>query len=419
MSRNINKYFKVQPFAFMQYFYKSEGLPRIKFFIQLEDHIDEKLLREAVNLSIDAVPLINCVFDEEEFIWKQANFNANDIVNVVDENDNKWFTTELDSTHEPQLKIIVLRQSTHDKLLFIINHMITDGCGFKNYMYLLCDLYNKCEKDECCKFNYKDFRKQSLRQISGNFSLYKKWKILFSKLNVSMPPESFKFALKGDSHNAVVLTRNIERDNFDNIKKYAKHKGASINDMIITAYMREIYRRLGTSDITIPCPVDLRKFKKKKQIFGICNLTGLYNCTVRMSDSEAFDETLDKVTEQMNAQKSSTACMKLPMLLNIIYNVVPLRILIKKFSNMRMTPFITYTNLGIIDDRRLYFGNHNIESAYITTAIKKNPYFQLSVSTFKDRCTLSVSLFAAEEDVKLVNDILDNIKNELNKNLHL
>ncbi|HRN17137.1 MAG TPA: hypothetical protein PLF38_08850, partial [Xylanibacter oryzae] len=78
-----------------------------------------------------------------------------------------------------------------------------------------------------------------------------------------------------------------------------------------------------------------------------------------------------------------------------------------------------YTNLGVIDERRLYFGNHNIESAYITTAIKKNPYFQLSVSTFKDRCTLSASLFAAEEDVKLVNEILDNIKNELNKNLHL
>lgn len=407
----------------MQYFYKSEGLPRIRFFIEFEDNIDENLLRKAVNLSINAVPLITCVFDEEKFLWKQGDFNANDIVRVVDanecEDDTKWLTTELDSTCEPQLKIIVVRQSKHDKMFLIINHMITDGCGFKNYLYLLCYLYNKCEKDNDCKYNNKALRKQSLRQISRNFSIYKKWKILSSKLNVSMPPESFKFSLAGDSDNAVVLTRNIDKDSFGNIKKYAKQKGASINDIIITAYVREIFRKLGTSEITIPCPVDLRKFKKKKQICGICNLTGLYSCTIKVSDGETFDETLHKVTEQMNAQKSSTACMKLPMLLNILYHIVPLRILMKKFSNMRMTPFITYTNLGVIDEKRLCFGSHTVENAYITTAIKKNPYFQLSVSTFKCSCTLSTSLFATEEDMTLVKEILDNIKNELNKNLHL
>lgn len=419
MSNEINEHIKVQPFACMQYFYKSEGLPRIRSFIQFEGRIDENLLKKAVDMSIDAVPLINCVFDEESFSWKQCDFTAADIIHIIDDaesegnGDTKWLTKDLDFTREPQLKIILLRQVACDKLFVIINHMVADGCGFKDYLYLLGNLYTQCENETFSGFNKKALKKQSFSQVSHNFSMKKRWKILSSKLNVSMPPESFKFPLKGDPDNAVVLIKNIDNDSFNKIRKYAKDRGASINDIIITAYVRDIYRTLKVPEITIPCPVDLRKFGKKKQIFGICNLTGLYNCTVNISENEAFDETLHKVTAQMNVQKLGTDCMKLPMFLDMIFRTLPLRILINRFSKMRMTPFITYTNLGIIDEKRLCFGSYNVEKAYITTAIKRNQYFQLSVSTFKDCCTLSASLFATEEDVTFANGVLNNVKNEL------
>ena len=419
MSNEINEHIKVQPFACMQYFYKSEGLPRIRYFIQFEGRIDEDLLKKAVDLSIDAVPLINCVFDEESFSWKQCDFTAADIVHIIDDaesegnDDTKLLTKDLDFTREPQLKIILLRQAACDKLFVIINHMVADGCGFNNYLYLLRHLYSLCKNQTFSRFKKNALRKQSFSQVLQNFSMKKRWKILSSKLNVSMPPESLKFPLKGDNDNAVVIIRNIDENSFHKIRKYAKSNGASINDIIITAYAREIYRILKAPEITIPCPVDLRKFGKKKQIFGICNLTGLYNCSVNISENEAFDDTLHKVTEQMNAQKSSTDCVKLPMFLDMIYRTLPLRMLISRFRKMRMTPFITYTNLGIIDERRICFGSRNVEKAYITTAIKRNPYFQLSVSTFKDCCTLSASLFATEEDVAFANNVLDNVKKEL------
>ena len=60
------------------------------------------------------------------------------------------------------------------------------------------------------------------------------------------------------------------------------------------------------------------------------------------------------------------------------------------------------------------FADLAVEDAFISTAVKHAPYFQLSVSTYRGCCTLTSSLYGTEEDRKIVDNLLSQVEIELN-----
>ena len=50
---------------------------------------------------------------------------------------------------------------------------------------------------------------------------------------------------------------------------------------------------------------------------------------------------------------------------------------------------------------------------YIVTADKKNPYFQVSISTYENKISLTSNSLISDKDHKLVINILQDIKNNL------
>ena len=61
----------------------------------------------------------------------------------------------------------------------------------------------------------------------------------------------------------------------------------------------------------------------------------------------------------------------------------------KKFIN----PLIGLTNIGVIDNEKLVFGNLPIVDAFITGSIKYPPYFQLTFTSFNESITFSINNF--------------------------
>jgi NRPS condensation-like uncharacterized protein len=87
--------------------------------------------------------------------------------------------------------------------------------------------------------------------------------------------------------------------------------------------------------------------------------------------------------------------------------------LIKKyFSN----PPIAFTNIGILDENRLDFGNSKMIQAFMTGSIKYNPNFQISLSTFNDEATLCVNFKGTQEDRFIIAGFLNNFITELQNN---
>ena len=62
-----------------------------------------------------------------------------------------------------------------------------------------------------------------------------------------------------------------------------------------------------------------------------------------------------------------------------------------------------------IDEKLLVFQGVSISDAFIATADKSVPYFQLAASTYKDKCTLSVCTYAFEKSFDLLCSVVDKI----------
>ena len=415
-----NNKLKAQPFDCMQYFYGAAQEPLIRCFARFNGHLNESTLKQAVDLSIDAVPLITSCFDEKFHCWRKHGFTADSIVHLTESRDEdgatarKLMLTPIDRTCEPQLRIFDVRNEKFDTLCVIINHRVSDGGGFKEYLYLLADLYSKCEKDSGYHTKPQPLGKRNLSQLLKNFSIRQKLDILFSDAPSHKPDPAMILPIQGDSANPTLVISRIEEEQFARIRSFAKGNHASLNDMLLTAYIRTLHRVTGCTDITVPCPVDLRKYKKAGQTCGICNLTANYSCHIDMTQDELFRNTLEKVSRQMRAQKECDACLKGPILYHIMFHVLPFRTVRKLFYKISPVPITSYTNLGIINNAKFRFGSLTIEDAFISTAVKHVPYFQLSVSTYGGCCTLTSSLYGTQEDRKTVEGFLYQVEKELN-----
>ncbi|MDP4095037.1 MAG: condensation domain-containing protein [Bacillota bacterium] len=417
---NKLKKIKAVPFDKMQYLYGTVHEPLIHCLIELKGCIDDKILERAVKVSIEAIPLLDSCFVETKFkpYWIKKNFTSKDFVKVIKSEENvecliqKLLGYTIDISHEPQIKIYIVRELNKDSLCIIINHMICDGAGFKHYLYMLCNIYNSL-KGNPDNFPQLEFNQRSAKQLFSGLSLYQKLKILFSKHDLSKQKVKYNISFEGDNKNPLFITTEISNEEIARLKLYAKNHDATLNDIILTAYARVLNKETGNEEIILPCPVDLRKYVRDNTKTGICNLTSNFICDVIINKNELFAETLNKVSSQMKIQKSDDSCLKSIITLEFAFTILPFFIVKKLFFKVFTIPVVSYTNLGIIDNRSLSFDGIETADAYMTGAVKYNPYFQIAVSTYNGKCTLSCNMYGTDNDKKRMEQLLSDVKKEL------
>lgn len=410
--------FQVEAWDILQYLFKVKKINdhTLHFVAAFSGKIDVEQLKTAVNLSTGVFPLIRCRFTETKKrpCWEDCGYTANEIVNYLDTDNtdksvNDFVCKEVDAFVGPQVKLQIIRGSDNDTLVVLMNHMLCDAAGFKNYLYLLSDLYSNCEKkpDYCQKVS----GNRRISQILKPFSVRDKLKIITSKNDMSTHDPA-KFELEGDLNNPFIEKRKIPRELFCQLKTYVKKRNATVNDLILAAYIRELFQIFHHA-VTIPCTVDLRKYLVDHKAEGICNLCTNLSCNIGLDIGATFDQTLDKVKQAMDKEKSSISCLKSITLLEKVFDILPYqtaeKIVDKSFSN----PPIAFTNIGIIDKSRLSFGKTEITEAYMTGSIKYAPYFQMAISTYDNQATLSINLYGTPSDRKRVSLFLDSIVKEL------
>lgn len=410
--------YRVEAWDILQYLFKIKKINdhTLHFVAIFSERIDFNRLQKSISLSADAFPLIRCRFKEFEKRprWENCEYTADDMLTLIETVDvedtlNQFLYNEVNESIGPQIKLGVIRGPEYDTLVVLINHMICDAAGFKDYLYMLCNIYNNIDKSLYFQPSILGCRR--INQIMKSFSLSDKMKILMSKNDMSThDPE--KFQLDGDLSNPFIEKRSLTSEVFTKLKIYTKNHSATINDIILTAYIRILYQIFGHV-ISVPCTVDLRKYLKNRQAEGICNLCTNLTCNIGNSIGVTFEETLEKVKQCMDKEKSSISCMKSISLLEKVFNLLPYKfaksIVNKNFSNAP----IAFTNIGILDKSRLYFDGSKISNAYMTGSIKYNPYLQLAISTFDNKPTLSINLYGSQTDQEKISAFLDSLLQEL------
>ena len=250
---------------------------------------------------------------------------------------------------------------------------------------------------------------RSFSQVINGFTTLQKIKIICSKTQ-EHSNEKLHLPLTESSQKPNLITRQIDIPKLEQYRSCIDEYRPSINDILLSAYMLTLHEMFQWDDIIIPCPVDLRRFNADASN-SICNLTGNYYCRIKFNKNSTFEEICREISAQMHIQKNNSFCLKEPLLLHILDHGLPPSIVKEILSKVISVPMTSYTNLGKIDEKRLVFQEIPISDAFIVTADKPVPYFQLAASTYRDKCTLSACTYASGKSFDLLCSIVNNIRN--------
>ncbi|NLM20900.1 MAG: hypothetical protein GX207_04030 [Peptococcaceae bacterium] len=411
--------YEAEVYDLMQYFHRAVFEPSLRSVIRLEGHIDENILKKAVTLSTDTIPMIRCCFVEDQggLYWLDKGFTGEDMVHVIeagpdyDEQKTKLLASSINICREPQLKIFILREKQADTLLFILNHMVSDGAGLKEYLYLLSDIYTRCKNGE--NIPKPSFISRGVKPLFEAFSPLAKIRILLAKYDFNKQIRPLDLGLEGEKTSPILASLQIPPQEFALLKAWSKKNGFSLNDIIFTAFVRVLSKETGQTRMVVPCPVDLRKYLAADQRKCITNLTSHFICDILIKEEDSFIATVSEVSRQMKQQKNSTACLKPVLQFSLVSGLVSLRALRKVFNRLFTIPFVSFSNLGLVDSSRLRFTDLNISEMYIGGAVRYAPYFQVTATSYQGACTLACNFYGTSTDKMKIDRFLTGLKEEL------
>jgi NRPS condensation-like uncharacterized protein len=411
----------------VQFFLRSNADQQMRFVIHLAQHIDFEILRKAARLTIYQEPIFSYIYKESgntAFWQKQPEIDSSLLVDLIETTDsteleiNKFITKTISPFDFPMVKIGVIRSGSKDVLCINMNHTPTDGTGLKEFSGLLSDNYNKLVENPDFIPQPNLHGNRSINQITRNFSLRQKMK--FIKEGFKRPPIrpswSFDWQKSETGNQNQFAFIKISGETFDRIKATGKRVNATINDVVIAAFVRSFVRtRQGNDRAAKPLiiPVNLRKYKKLGYKSAACSLTGSMVATIGYEMGEAFEETLLKTVKETAYKKSIHAEMPLLYSYIVAEKLMPYPKLKEKAMQRKMPPVPLLTNIGVIGGNEINFNNIPIEDAYLTGVVSFGNYFTMGYSTFNKVMTFSIGFCGNQIQEQKVNQFLADFKSEL------
>lgn len=427
--------------------------------MDIAGHLDVERLKRAVALSAVTVPeiLYACDFKKSRFV--SLGHTADDVVRCVqgmpDLGSGRQPQTHIrrgpelpDLSGGPQLQICITPKEGHDLVSFAMSHILSDGRGFLQYLYLLAALYNGGEAGRNVR-NLRDIASllEDVRVLAptqqtryhrhsampplrpgkkggqffytiGNFTSYRTKSAAMRMGAVGKVLPDGNCVQRGNpaKQASFCLTSRIEADSMTAVHQKAKRSGATLNNVFLTAYARVIARSKRLDTVVLPCPADLRRFRTDLKELTVANMTGIYRkIAVEIPHESAFDETLQQVHLEMELQKSRRRCFTGMKPLDRAFRRAPRPLLGGAIRAAYRMPPVSYTNLGVIDHEKLRFEGCEVRDCFFTGSYRLPPDFQLTVSTFQNTCTLNCTLTGPVGDDEIGQGILDQVKNEILK----
>lgn len=387
-------------------------------FVDLDGHLDYETMIKAVELTNRAFPLLFCKFVEGHGkpYWEETDKTAADAIDLVNSADREkeiyLFTHKTINKYEgPQLSLKMIRNSENDYLCFALNHMIGDGAALKDLLYFISSVYSNLKQNP--GYQPKSaMGDRSMNKVFKNLSFGYKLNMLTKRYNYAEHDNGVYFKLEGDDTKTFLVVHRIPAELFKQVKAYAKRRGATVNDILLAAYVRSLYKAMN-HQVIVTCMMDMRKYLKSRDDVTFCDMVGNISCHLGRDIGASLAETLNKVKNAMHELKDSPIPVKDLFLLSRLYWILPYKLCIKILAGIYVNPIVTMTNIGIIDKNRLVFDGVNIKETFITSPARFSDYLQLAVTTYDNRVTLSSHLFGTQHDKRRVEALYDNVEEEL------
>lgn len=409
---------------------------QIQAIMKLDGRLDFNKLVRAVRLTVDVEPVLGCRFIESDSpYWKRFD----DIDNIkfcsIEQTDNldeavqRFLESPMDMINDPMVIVKLIRSSTCDTLGFKINHVCCDGGGAKEYIQLISDIYSRIDKDDNgfvpnpSMNSWKDHERllSALSKSNPNTE----WGPL-----TQIPLTTWRFPWKNiRTGNMGFAVCRLPYGNLDILSKYAKTRGASINDLILTAVYRamfEIAKPPYGVPMDIPITMDLRKYLPDNKAEAIRNFSSGVILRIDRRANELFEGTLSRVMALTKDVKNrhpsikNAKCLELIEKMNFHQICVYFKTLSQIINLASQNPFITInrcspvlSNVGFISKSLLKFGENTVTDAYILPPTVRAPGMLLVASTYNGIITLAVGYYKPSVRKSDMEGLLNKIKDEL------
>ncbi|MHA1743600.1 MAG: hypothetical protein ACTSV6_05045 [Candidatus Heimdallarchaeota archaeon] len=412
----------------LNYFLHTGTDQQINFVFYLNGKIDEKIMRKTVRLSLDAEPILGCKYVKH---WRRAYWERRDDLDELDyfelletqkpkEAVKQFVLSEIDPAKDSLIKIRIFRKQK-DILVIKSDHSVMDGGGFYDYLSLLCNIYNELLKDPHYSVTVNWPPKRELKQIFKHYSIFKKIKSLLQERGFR-PTWSFPSIGHGKEKKNYIL-RTITPERFDRIRNYGKQHQATINDMLLTASFRALFKlqeKKPKKRMTLAVPTDLRALVPTKKADNVANLVASTFVNLKFDPHDSFDKNLQEISKQMKKKKE--IYLGLGQMF-VIHNLFRFNYKMTSWGwhriqkglrrKNKMHPIIT--NVGRIEATERHFGSVEIEDAHIITPINWAPSFSMGISSYKKKITLSVGFCEDSYTPATIEKFLDLLLAELPK----
>jgi NRPS condensation-like uncharacterized protein len=397
--------------------------------ISFKGRLQPDLLKKAVSLSIEAVPLLGCrfVLETRNTYWEKLEIVQSEKTLEFMDSDhlerdlNALLISKTEALKGPQIKLTMLRGPGCDVLHIVMNHMVCDAAGFKDYLYLLGSIYSGLTKNPHYTPPHNSVGNRGIAQVFNQFKLIDRIRLLGLAPNTQNSQYRMNSGFTGkEKFHPCIRIHELPEATYRALKTYCRRHAVTVNDVMLAAYYRVLYRLFNLAEtvhLNIPCTVDLRRYLPQPQAPAFCNLASWISCDIIPGEDEQFTDTVKRVHTIMESQKKSFPGLNGLASLSLISRIFAYSKTREIIRKRLQYPLFALTNIGIIDQNRLVFGDLSIQAAFMTGSIKYPPYFQMALSTFNDTITCSLNLSDSESDRELINRYFGLFDQELADNL--
>lgn len=379
-------------------------IPIVYCHMVLDTAIDVSRLKQAVGYTAEIVPQILCRYNKIKNAWVPAKYDSNSVVKIVSEK-KRYEGLVWDLCTGPQLKINIYHQDAGDSLQIGMSHILSDGAGFKQYLALLCKFYNKQDSQAASEVNSRSVipllfhtAVQRLPHISKRIDK--------GNIPAVLPAEQDNGFLQS-------LKVTLSEEQFKMIQTKVKNLQVTMNDVFMASYTYALKPFIIQDEIILSCPADLRKFRTPDGKLAIANMTGKYLCRISLAKDDGLREIALAVHQEMERQKSHYDCFHFILLLQILHAILPANLLRLITNPFYSAPPTSYTNVGTIDEKKIFFQGMSIKECYLCGTYRQAPSFQVSISTYKNVCTLAANMCGTKKQKITGLQLLNRMKSAL------
>lgn len=394
-----------------------------RFEVDYDFEIDEIAFKNVAICCLECAPFMHSQVIRNPITpyWKVVDYNINEMVfskhvTDIDQAKKEFFTDEIPLKANVQMNIALLYHNGKTYVCFKWNHMCFDGGGYKSFWSDFCKNYSDYVLNGISPIHFAlGSRKYSEIYKDMDKTTAKKAKKQFANISPrdkhTMPFKSFD-----KTDNVIIVSREVDKEHFENAVKYAKSVGATVNDVIVSAFIDALGKISGmTADesISVSCATDLRRHLKDPSTIGYTNHVSFSHCAIDKKGKDIKETILNVSQKTKELKKDPFMGLHGIPLLNIAYKTMiylQAEAVVKWFYR---NPVLSVSNVGAIDTKAFTLADNQPFSALVIGAAKNKPCAVMTALSINGTFKASMCLRGNKEDEVLLNQFFDYFKSSI------